>query len=58
MDVLESITTTPTCQTCRYYEPAADIDGILTYGVCRRYPPQRDPVEIGDTDWCGEYTHG
>ena len=56
MDVLESITTTPTCSTCRYYEPAEDpIDEPLTYGACRRYPKA---IDVAHEDWCGEHAHG
>jgi hypothetical protein len=59
MDILEQISATPTCQTCRYYAPGLDpIDGTLTYGTCKRYPPQKDAVAVADADWCGEHTHG
>jgi hypothetical protein len=54
MDVLETITSTPTCNTCRYYLPHTD---STDDGLCRRYPPQKDAVTIGSDDWCGEYTH-
>lgn len=56
MDVLETITSTPTCETCRYF---VRNDGVIyseRFGLCKRYP-HNPVVEKGENDWCGEYTH-
>lgn len=55
MDVLEQISTPPTCETCRYFDSYGDPND--TTGVCRRYPPQVPLVQVDITKWCGEYTH-
>ena len=56
MDVLETITSSPTCETCRYF---VRNDGVIyseRFGLCKRYP-HNPVVEKAENDWCGEYAH-
>lgn len=56
MDVLEQISTPPTCETCRYFIRNDGVEFAADWGLCKRYP-QPAIVEKKETDWCGEYTH-
>ena len=41
------------CGGCVYFEEREPAAGL--WGVCRRYPPTRDPYPLHEFDWCGEF---
>lgn len=56
MDVIESITSTPACKSCRYFIPNDGVEFQADWGICKRYP-QPAVVEKKESDWCGEFAH-
>ena len=49
------------CHGCLYFQPLYDNKGeVLTYGDCRRYPPELIGGDscwpnVRHIEWCGEY---